>query len=201
MTVTTLRGTSNPLSFSPWDKKLDATLIRARTQRRERHDTTHCDSVQRQAWCLKAKENLWMVESQRRSQHNLKSHWSNRIIIRSKTFSDRCSKTKKYFWATLGSSKDHRNSQNVMHMEMRDTTTTTASATWTAPAWTTKVYLAIQTKLFKRTWAALVQFLESLQTPSPRRNPPERLLQSTRLLDHSKEHKGRKWLDPISRAR
>lgn len=95
--ATTSRGTSDPLSSSQWVKRLDAQLTRAKTQRRERLDTTHCDSVQRQAWCLKARENLWMVESQRRSHLNLKSHWSNRIIIQSKTFSVRCSKTKKYF--------------------------------------------------------------------------------------------------------
>lgn len=126
VTATTSRGTRDPLSFSPWDKRLDAQLTRAKTQRRGRLDTTHFDSVQRQAWCSKARENLWMVESQRRSQFNLKSHWSNRIIIQSKTFSDRCSKTKRYFWATLGSSKGHRNNRNAMHMVMLDITTITA---------------------------------------------------------------------------
>ena len=124
--VTTSRGTSDRLSFSLRDKRLDAQLTRAKTQGRGRLDRTHCDSVQRQAWCLKARENRWMAESQSRSWRNLKSRWSNRIIIRLKTFSDRCSKTKKYCWATLGSSRGHRNNRNVMRTQMLDTTTITA---------------------------------------------------------------------------
>ena len=126
-TVTaTTRGTSDPLSFRPRGQRLGAQLTRAKTQGRGRLDTTHCDSVQRQAWCLKARGNPWMAESQSRSWPNLKSHWSNRIIIRLKTFSDRCSRTKKYCWATLGSSRDHRNNRNVMRIQMLDTITTTA---------------------------------------------------------------------------
>jgi hypothetical protein len=61
VTATTSRGTRDPLSSSPWDKRLDAQLTRAKTPGRGRLDTTHCDSVQRQAWCLKARENRWMA--------------------------------------------------------------------------------------------------------------------------------------------
>ena len=126
VTASTSRGTRDPLSFSPWGKRLGGQRTRAKTQRRGRLGTTHCDSVQRQAWCLKAKENLWMVESQSQSNHNLRNLWSSRIIIQSKTFSDRCSKTKKYCWATLDFSNDHRNNLNVIRMQMLDTTTITA---------------------------------------------------------------------------